>query len=71
MTVDTANSTLGASKEMDESTLSTVFDMRVSEIPPRGFLANPHSQRLKNRPVRRTNYARRLLSLQKLRKVDV
>ena len=71
MTVDTAYSTLGVSKEMDENTLITVFDMRVSEIPSRGFLANPHSQRLKNRPVRSTNYARRLLSLQKFRKVNV
>ena len=30
MTVDTAYSTLGVSKEMDENTLITVFDMRVS-----------------------------------------
>lgn len=33
MTVDTAYSTLGVSKEMDENTLITVFDMRVSETP--------------------------------------
>jgi len=38
MTVDTAYSTLGVSKEMDENTLITVFDMRVSEIQSRGFL---------------------------------
>ena len=31
MTVDTAYSTLGVSKEMDENTLITVFEMRVSE----------------------------------------
>ena len=31
MTVDTAYSTLGVSKEMDENTLITVFDMRVSD----------------------------------------
>jgi ubiquitin carboxyl-terminal hydrolase 25/28 len=31
MTVDTAYSTLGVSKEMDENTLITVFDLRVSE----------------------------------------
>lgn len=40
MTVDTAYSTLGVSKEMDENTLITVFDMRVSETLSlsRGFL---------------------------------
>jgi len=38
MTVDTAYSTLGVSKEMDENTLITVFDMRVSETA-RGSLA--------------------------------
>lgn len=32
MTVDTAYSTLGVSKEMDENTLITVFDLRVSRI---------------------------------------
>lgn len=32
MTVDTAYSTLGVSKEMDENTLITVFDLRVSGI---------------------------------------
>ena len=37
MTVDTAYSTLGVSKEMDENTLITVFDMRVSEFLPRRF----------------------------------
>ena len=37
MTVDTAYSTLGASKEMDGSTLITVFEMRVSETLSRGF----------------------------------
>jgi ubiquitin carboxyl-terminal hydrolase 25/28 len=38
MTVDTAYSTLGVSKDMDENTLITVFDMRVSETLSRGFL---------------------------------
>ena len=38
MTVDTAYSTLGVSKEMDENTLITVFDMRVSETLSRCFL---------------------------------
>jgi len=43
MTVDTAYSTLGVSKEMDENTLITVFDMRVSETLFRGFLTtHPH-----------------------------
>ena len=37
MTVDTAYSTLGVSKEMDENTLITVFDMRVSDISCRRF----------------------------------
>ena len=38
MTVDTAYSTLGVSKEMDENTLITVFEMRVSEVLSRNFL---------------------------------
>ena len=37
MTVDTAYSTLGVSKEMDENTIITVFDMRVSETPSHRF----------------------------------
>jgi len=37
MTVDTAYSALGVSKEMDENTLITVFEMRVSEILSRSF----------------------------------
>jgi len=37
MTVDTAYSTLGVSKEMDENTLTTVFDTQVSEVLSRGF----------------------------------
>ena len=37
MTVDTAYSTLGVSKEMDENTIITVFDLRVSETLSHGF----------------------------------
>jgi ubiquitin carboxyl-terminal hydrolase 25/28 len=42
MTVDTAYSTLGVTKEMDENTLITVFDMRVSEAISR-FLFITHT----------------------------
>jgi ubiquitin carboxyl-terminal hydrolase 25/28 len=69
MTVDTAYSTLGVSKEMDENTLITVFEMRVSEITS-WFSGYPHSPRSKSRPVRSKNCARRCQSLQKSHKVN-
>jgi len=71
MTVDTAYSTLGVSKEMDENTLITVFDMRVSEVLSRFFSDYSHFQRLKNRPIRSTNCARRCRLSQKLHKANV
>lgn len=60
MTVETAYSTLGVSKEMDENTLVTVFDMRVSRIVS-WFLGCSHSQRSKSRLVRLINYVRHYL----------
>ena len=69
MTVDTAYSTLGVSKEMDENTLITVFDMRVSEAVS-WFSDYSHSHRLKSRQVRSKNCVRHCLSLQKSHKVN-
>lgn len=60
MTVDTAYSTLGVSKEMDENTLITVFEMRVSEIAS-WFLGYSHPQRSKSRLVRSINCAKHCL----------
>lgn len=70
MTVDTAYSTLGVSKEMDENTLITVFDMRVSQTFISRFSDYPYFQRLKNRPVKLKSCVRRSQSLQKSHKIN-
>lgn len=70
MTVETAYSTLGVSKEMDETTLITVYDMRVSET----YLVvsgNPRFQRWKISPARLTNCARPCPSSHKSQKASV